>query len=250
MRVSLAAVSLFILAASSFGEPHRPQIAVEVRFIEAPGSRSGSVSPDASVSLLSVTGLSRDAAVVAPVVMVRSGETGTVTCGTEYRYATAVDLRTVTTTNRGEIVQSTCIVPSDFRLRNVGTRLTVSPSFDPARCMIDIDLNAEVVSEPMWREYSATCQRSDGAAQSVSIPQPSFRVRQLVTRVSVPDGATIPAGGFVLDETRADEPPHFGWLGRIFSSNRRKDTGRAILITVRAQVVEAAVDRQTQGAKP
>ena len=207
--------------------------------------------PDDSVSLSSVTGLSRDATVVvAPVIVVRSGETGTITCGTEYRFATSVDVRSVTTTNKGEVLRGTCIVPSDFRIRNVGTTLTVCPTFDPASRMIDIDLHAEVASEPTWREYAATYQRSDGVAQTVSIPQPSFPVRQLSQHTSVPSGATVLGGGLAQDSRRAGARRGSGWLGRLFARGQKEDESRSLVITVRAQIVDDILERQTQGEKP
>lgn len=238
-------LSLFVVAATAFGETRCPQIAVEVRFIEAPSARTDGSRLDDSISLSSVTCLSNKAVVVAPVIVVRSGETGTITCATEHRFATAVDIRTVTSTNNGEVVQGTCIVPSDFRSRNVGTTLTVSPTFDSARRMIDIDLRAEFVTEPTWRDYTATYQRSDGVMQSVSMPQPAFSVRQVSQRVSLYSGATVLAGGLMTSDSRMTRTERrvpllsaIPWLGRLFRYGRSKDESHTLLITVHAQVVE------------
>lgn len=258
---SLMAASLSL--ADNSQEPS-PEIDVEVRFIDicqttsdSPGlswqldeswAKSTASNLDSSdmTYVLSVLERSGSANLLsAPRIRTQSGTNATIKVVTEYRYATDVDIRRVSMTNGEDIVRGVAVVPGNFETRDVGITLNVTPVFDTKRNMIDLNLMAEVVSEPIWKEYTATYEGADGTKQTVAIPQPFFHTRHINQSLSLYNNTTVVIGGMITTgKTRVeDRVPILGaipWFGRLFRSSHEINEKRNLLITITARTVDDA----------
>lgn len=86
-----------------------------------------------------------------PRLRTQSGQAGTIKVVRELRYPTGIDICPVAVTNGETVLRGVTIVPGNFETRDVGITLNVTPVFDAQRDMIDLELMAEVVSEPIWK---------------------------------------------------------------------------------------------------
>ncbi len=234
------------------------EIEVEVRFIEIrettpetatfPRQLDGSgtqtlAASDITTMLSSVERSGSVDILAAPRLKTQSGANATIKVVTEYRYPTDVEIRRVAVTNGTDIVHGVAVVPSGFQTRDVGITLNVTPVFDAKRNMIDLELMAELVSEPIWKEYTATYEGADGTKQTVSIAQPFFHTRQVNPTLSMHNNSTVATGGMITTGTkRVDERvPILGsipWLGRLFRSSHEVQEKRHLLVTIAARTVD------------
>lgn len=249
------------LVAASIASAATPEIEVHVSFIEihettsdAPSlswqldeslaeSATCNIESQDMAQVISILEQSSNADLLsAPRIRTQSGTNATIKVVTEYQYPTDVDIRRVSVTNGADIVHGIAIVPSGFQTRDVGITLNVKPVFDAQRNMIDLNLMAEVVSEPSWKAYTATYDGIDGTRQTVEIPQPFFPTRHISQTLSLHNNATVVLGGMITTgmETVDDRVPILGsipWLGRLFRSRHEVHVKRHLLITITAGTV-------------
>lgn len=179
----------------------------------------------------------------APRLRTQSGKAGTVKIVREIRYPTGVDICPVAMTNGETVLRSVAIVPGNFQTRDVGITLNVTPVFDAQRNMIDLELMAEVVeSEPIWKDFAAMYEGTDGTRRTVAIPQPIFHTRQINTTISLSNNSTVVMGGLITSEKKnvEDRIPILGaipWLGRLFRSTSIVDEKQHLLTVISAKVV-------------
>jgi len=136
--------------------------------------------------------------------------------------------------------------------------------------MINLMLNPQVVSEPVWKNYGAKIpiQKNaltltsllglDAAAQAALIKsqstteymelpmeQPFFHVRSVQSQLSIYNGATVVMGGLITESRKTidDKVPFLGdipYLGRLFRSHSEQSEKRNLLIFVTARLVDPA----------
>ncbi len=248
---------LSVLMATRLVSAGTPEIDIEVRFIEigetapAPAGMSWQLD-DSGISPLVAGNVTNWLSVLthsgtadllsAPRVRTKSGTNATIKVVTEYRYPTGVEVQSVSVTNGTSITRGIAIVPSNFQTRDVGVTLSVTPIFDAKQDMIHLNLMAEVVTEPTWKEFTATYEGTDGTQKTVSIPQPFFHTRQVTPRISLHNGSTVVMGGLITTGTKRieDRIPVLGaipWLGRLFRSSKEIAEKRHLLIVVTAKTV-------------
>jgi len=251
----------WVVADQTKDEP--PEIEVEVRFIEISHTASNSailqwlqqdswdqlteedmLTSDELAKALDDLERSGSADLLsAPRIRTRSGTKATFKAGTECRYATSVDIRRVSVTNGANVVSGMKIIPGDFETRHVGTTLNVTPIFDSESNMIDLDLMAEVVSEPIWKDYPVKYEGSDGSKQEFPFEQPFFHTRQITPSLSVYNNATLVMSGMITTRKAhvEDRVPILGsipWLGRLFRSSREVEDRRILLIAITARTLD------------
>ena len=186
----------------------------------------------------------------APKVTVLSGNLATITVAQELRYPQSYgEIRSEVGSARADSssagVTITAGTPQDFVTRNVGVELRVTPTVEEDDYSISLDLNPKVTEFEGYVEYGGQSVAISGGT-TVTIPsgffQPIFSTREVSTRVTLWDGATLIMGGLTREEVKKvnDKVPVLGDLpliGRAFRSQAESSQKRNLLIFVTANLV-------------
>ena len=149
-------------------------------------------------------------------------------------------------------VAITAGTPQDFATRNVGVELRVLPTVEEDDRSISLELNPKVTEFEGFIEYGGPSIAISGG-HTVTVPpgfyQPIFSVREVNTRVTLWDGATIIMGGLTREEVKKveDKVPILGdlpLLGRLFRTKGESSQKRNLLIFVTASLVNPAGGRR------
>ena len=188
-----------------------------------------------------------------PKVTVLSGNPANIVVAQEMRYPQSYGetQSTVSSGNGGgAAISVTAGTPQEFTMRNVGVELKVTPTVEEDDYSISLDLNPKVTEFEGFVEYGgqSVALVSSGIASSttVSVPsgfyQPIFSTREVTTKVTVWDGATVVMGGLTREEVKktSDKVPVLGdipLVGRMFRSKGESSSKRNLLIFVTANLV-------------
>jgi general secretion pathway protein D len=190
----------------------------------------------------------------APRVTVLSGSEALITVAQEMRYPQSFgeiqsQVGSGRTTGDGSSgsagVAITAGTPKEFTTRKVGMELRVIPTVEEDDCSISLELNPKVTEFEGFVEYGGPSIAISGG-RTVTVPpgffQPIFSVREVSTRVTLWDGATIVMGGLMREEVKRveDKVPILGdipLLGRAFRSKGVSSQKRNLLIFVTASLV-------------
>jgi general secretion pathway protein D len=190
----------------------------------------------------------------APRVTVLSGSEALITVAQEMRYPQSFGEiqsqvgsgRTAGDGSSGSAgVAITAGTPREFTTRNVGVELRVIPTVEEDDYSISLELNPKVTEFEGFMEYGGPSIAISGG-RTVTVPpgfyQPIFSVREVSTRVTIWDGATIIMGGLTREEVKKveDKVPILGdipLLGRAFRSKGESSQKRNLLIFVTANLV-------------
>ena len=187
----------------------------------------------------------------APKVTVLSGNPATITVAQEMRYPqsfgqTQSQVGTGSASGGGSAgVAITAGTPQEFTARNVGVELRVTPTVEEDDYSISLDLNPKVTEFDGFVEYGGPSIAISGGT-TVTVPsgfyQPIFSVRDISTKVTIWDGATLVMGGLTREEVKKvdDKVPILGdipLLGRLFRSKGQSAQKRNLLIFVTAKLV-------------
>lgn len=187
----------------------------------------------------------------APKVTVLSGNPATITVAQEMRYPqsfgqTQSQVGTGNASGGGSAgVAITAGTPQEFTQRNVGVELKVTPTVEEDDYSISLDLNPRVTEFDGFVEYGGPSIAISGST-TVTVPsgfyQPIFSVRDISTKVTIWDGATLVMGGLTREEVKKvnDKVPILGDLpliGRAFRSKGESSQKRNLLIFVTANLV-------------
>lgn len=191
----------------------------------------------------------------APRVTVLSGHTATITVAQEMRYPQSFgEIQSQVGAGRtagdgagggSAGVTITAGTPQDFTSRNVGVELKVTPTVEEDDYSISLDLAPKVTEFEGFVEFGGPSVAVSGG-RTVTVPpgfyQPIFSVREVSTRVTLWDGATLVMGGLTREEVRKveDKVPILGdvpLLGRLFRSRGESSQKRNLLIFVTANLV-------------
>ena len=138
--------------------------------------------------------------------------------------------------------------PQDFASQRVGATLDVTASVGADDRSITLDLHPKLTAlDRFERREGAITEVSGGAALKVRTDyyQPVFSVREISTRVKIPDGATLVLGGLQREKLADIERrlPLLGdipGLGRLFRLKDETWQQRDLLIFITARVVPVA----------
>jgi general secretion pathway protein D len=188
----------------------------------------------------------------APKITVVSGIPANITVAQEFRYPESYGQiesqvgQTGAGSNSGSAgVTITAGTPQDFKTRNVGVELTVTPTVEEDDYSISLDLNPKVTEFDGFVEYGGQSIAISGGT-TVTVPsgffQPIFSVREINTKVTIWDGATVVMGGLTREEVKQvnDKVPVLGdvpFLGRLFRSKGESNQKRNLLIFVTANLI-------------
>lgn len=190
----------------------------------------------------------------APKVTVLSGDLATITVAQELRYPESYsdiepEVGSGSSLTGGSGGSAGVIIaagtPQDFTVRNVGVELSVTPRVEEDDYSITLDLYPKVTEFDGFVEYGGPSIAISSGRQ-VSVPsgfyQPIFSVREVKTRVTIWDGATVVMGGLTREEVRQtdDKIPFLGdlpFIGRVFRSKGETMQKRNLLIFVTANMV-------------
>jgi general secretion pathway protein D len=189
----------------------------------------------------------------APKVTVLSGTPANIVVGQEMRYPQSYGETKSTTGGGGaggltaasSSVSITAGTPQEFTMRNVGVELKVTPSVEEDDYSITLDLTPKVTEFDGFVEYGGQSVAISGST-TVTVPsgfyQPIFSVREITTKVTVWDGATLVMGGLTREEIKKvnDKVPFLGdipFLGAAFRSKGETSTKRNLLVFVTANLV-------------
>lgn len=213
----------------------------------------------------------------APKVVTKSGQEAIMKVVTEYIYPTEFEVQEIDASSGGGSTGSTTSIPvpfmvepQNFEMREVGVILQVVPEVSAEGQMINLMLNPQVVSEPVWKNYGTKIPvekqaptLTDAAAALLSpaellklmnpepeytelpMEQPFFHVRSVQTQLSVYNGATVVMGGLITEDrkTMEDKIPFLGdipYIGRLFRSRSEHSIKRNLLVFVTARLVDPA----------
>jgi general secretion pathway protein D len=186
----------------------------------------------------------------APKITVLSGNPATITVAQELRYPTSYgEVRSeVGSSSRDSSsagVTITAGTPQDFEMRKVGVELRVTPTVEEDDYSISLDLNPRVTEFEGFVEYGGQSVAISNNT-TVTVPsgfyQPIFSTREVSTKVTLWDGATLVMGGLTREEIKTieDKVPFLGdipGLGRLFRSEGETTQKRNLLIFVTANLV-------------
>jgi general secretion pathway protein D len=207
----------------------------------------------------------------APKVVTKSGQEAVMKVVTEYIYPTEFEVTMSQQGNTGGGVGGgggtgdplAIVEPQNFEMREVGVILQVVPEVSAEGQMINLLLNPQVVSEPVWKNYGTKIPKivpqslfdpitglfiqSSDQIEYTELPmeQPFFPVRSVSTQLSIYNGATVVMGGLINENriTIEDKIPFLGdlpYLGRFFRSRSEKSDKRNLLVFVTARLVDPA----------
>jgi general secretion pathway protein D len=197
----------------------------------------------------------------APKLTVLSGNPATITVAQELRYPQSygqIQSQVGTSSSLGggsAGVSITSGTPQEFTTRNVGVELKVTPTVEEDDHSVSLDLNPRVTEFEGFVEYGGPSIAISGGT-TVTVPpgfyQPIFAVREVTTKVTIWDGATLVMGGLTREDVKKvnDKVPVFGSLplvGRLFRSQGESSQKRNLLIFVTANLVNpgGALKKQT-----
>lgn len=186
----------------------------------------------------------------APKVTVLSGNPATITVAQELRYPTSYgEVRSEVGSSARDSssagVTITAGTPQDFEMRKVGVELRVTPTVEEDDYSISLDLNPRVTEFEGFVEYGGQSVAISNNT-TVTVPsgffQPIFSTREVSTKVTLWDGATLVMGGLTREEIKTieDKVPLLGdipGLGRLFRTEGETTQKRNLLIFVTANLV-------------
>lgn len=187
----------------------------------------------------------------APKVTVLSGNPANIVIAQELRYPQSygeVQSQVGSSGNTGGGAAGVTITPGtpqEFTTRNVGVELKVTPTVEEDDYSISLDLNPRVTEFEGFVEYGGQAVAISGNT-TVTLPsgfyQPIFSTREVTTKVTIWDGATMVMGGLTREEVKKvnDKVPVLGdipFIGRAFRSKGETSSKRNLLIFVTANLV-------------
>ena len=142
-------------------------------------------------------------------------------------------------------------------MRNIGVELGVTPTVEEDEYSISLELNPKVTEFEGFVEYGGQSAAIAGTT-TVTLPsgfyQPIFSTREINTKVTVWDGATLVMGGLTREETKRvnDKVPLLGdipFIGRAFRSKGETSQKRNLLVFVTANLVSPGGSLKKQELK-
>jgi len=188
----------------------------------------------------------------APKVVTKSGQEAIMKVVTEYIYPTEFEVQEIDVSGGGgsgstsvDVPTPFMVEPQNFEMREVGVILQVVPEVSAEGQMINLMLNPQVVSEPVWKNYGTKIPFNASVYTDLPMEQPFFHVRSVQTQLSVYNGATVVMGGLITEDrkTMEDKIPFLGdipYLGRLFRSRSEQSIKRNLLVFVTARLVDPA----------
>ncbi|MFH2137161.1 MAG: secretin and TonB N-terminal domain-containing protein [Candidatus Omnitrophota bacterium] len=182
-----------------------------------------------------------------PKITTISGQEAIIKIVKEYRYPTKYDLQSFDIVVNGESRTQYLSVPADFKTRDIGIILKVTPNIGTDGKTINLTLVPEV------SEFDITADMYNYGTADNPYLQPFFSVRNCTASIVVNNNDTVVMGGLMreVEENTIDRVPILGSLpliGKLFSRKYENKQKRNLLIFVTARVM-APTGETVQSAK-
>ena len=135
-------------------------------------------------------------------VIVRSGDEYVTKAVTEYIYPTEYNLRIespISTNSQSSASASSlhsqncalsAVEPTMFTMREVGSIVNMTPTLTYDCRLVDIELNVQFVSDPIWKDYGVKAPPATPSRYDLPMEQPFFPVRSVDVKTTVKPGRT------------------------------------------------------------
>ncbi len=175
-------------------------------------------------------------------IKTQSGSNAIFKVVTEYTYPTSVDIKSVSVTNGENITRAVALVPCNYATRDVGVTLDVTPTYNSTKNNIKIEIMAEVVSEPIWKDYTAKLKATDGQTDTLIIQQPFFFTRSINQCITVNNDSYVIMGGMITTNKKyiKEKIPILGYiplLGRLFQHKKEINEEWNLIISIHAKTL-------------
>ena len=136
-------------------------------------------------------------------VIVRSGDEYVTKAVTEYIYPTEYNLRiespistnSQSSASANSLHSQNCVLsavePTMFTMREVGSIVQMTPTLTYDCRLVDIVLNVQFVSDPIWKDYGVKAPPATPPRYDLPMEQPFFPVRSVDVRTTVKPGRTM-----------------------------------------------------------
>ena len=158
----------------------------------------------------------------------------------------------------GNVFAVTPAHPTDFKMREIGVILEVTPTADPDKRFVDVQLAPSVVdfdgyinwgspiNEPLTVPAGGLINPLRARTTEITpnrIMEPVFSANRINTTVGVADGATIVLGGLLQDRITKvnDKTPMLGsipLIGRLFESDVSQPVSTAVVFLINVKLVD------------
>ncbi|MBU0634497.1 MAG: hypothetical protein KKA52_05470, partial [Candidatus Omnitrophica bacterium] len=171
-----------------------------------------------------------------PKITTISGQEAVIKVVKEYRYPTKYEIQTFETVVNNATQTRYVSVPSDFKTRDIGIMLKVTPNVGTDGKTINLTLVPEV------SEFDITADMYNYGTAENPYLQPFFSVRNCTASIVVNNSDTVVMGGLIKETVQktTDQVPVLGSipvLGRLFSRKYDKKVKRNLLIFVTAKMI-------------
>ena len=135
-------------------------------------------------------------------VVVRSGEEYVTKAVTEYIYPTEYNLRieppvstnSQSSASTNSLHSQNCalsaVEPTMFTMREVGSIVNMTPTLTYDCRLVDIELNVQFVSDPIWKDYGVKAPPAPPSRYDLPREQPFFPVCSVDVKTTVKPGRT------------------------------------------------------------
>ncbi len=176
---------------------------------------------------------SRSNLLSAPKVTTINGQEAVIKVVREYIYPTSYDTQSAEYNASGVKVKDSTTTPSNFKTRDIGIILKVTPVVGEDEKTINLTLTPEVSEIGEWKNYGTA---------SAPIEQPFFDSRRATTSLVINNGDTIVMGGLIKEDHTKEENkvPLLGdipLLGGIFKRSYDRKEKRNLMIFVTAYLL-------------
>ena len=136
-------------------------------------------------------------------VVVRSGEEYVTKAVTEYIYPTDYDLaiespvstNSQSSASADSLHSQNCVLsavePTMFTMREVGAIVDITPTLTSDSRLIDLALNVQFVSDPIWKDYGVKAPLATPSRYDLPMEQPFSPVRSVDVNTTVKPGRTM-----------------------------------------------------------
>lgn len=171
-----------------------------------------------------------------PKITTISGQEAVIKIVKEYRYPTKYDIKSYDAVVAGQTRTYYAVVPSEFKARDIGIILKVTPNVGSDGKTINLTLVPEV------SEFDIEKDMYNFGTQDQPFKQPFFSVRNCTASIVVNNNDTVVMGGLMREtiEHAIDRVPLLGSLpliGNIFSRKYDNRQKRNLLIFVTARII-------------
>jgi general secretion pathway protein D len=226
-------------------------------FVGTLGSSFGIGGYDVNLFIQALEQTTGSDLMAAPSLTVASGTTATIRIAQILRYPESYTATPPTVSGGGNnnnnnnggggsgSVAIAAATPQDFVTADVGVSMEVTPTVSESGDSIDLDLKPKIAEFEGFVEYGGTSVAVSGSTV-VTVPsgiyQPIFSVREISTKVTIYDGATVVIGGLTREEVKTvhDKVPVLGdmpLIGKLFQSNGKTSSKKNLMIFVTANMI-------------